>query len=728
LLVEARRRLDRGKFNVAFYNATCPLNGASVPWSGLKAMLHVLCGTQEDDDAQCILEVRPRLRALGLRDEQAGAVLALLGAPLATQESESRAVLRTSFARMVTSLCRDRLHCLAWDDAQAIDRETLETLLRIARPGRKIRCVFILAQRGELPPALMKRKNTHVVTLDALTKREAAKLIETQLSARSLPKELLDYVHDCAGGHPLFIDELIRELCDTGVVQVLNGAVTLTAESYASAPRTLRTLIADRISHLQQRESKVLQGLAVLGEPAFTGVLSTVLDQTLPGLDRHLSNLESKALVRRIGPTQVRFASPLFEEIVLDTMPANARKELHVRAATTYTQAELPGAGEQDERIAIHLSAAGERQRAVNHFWKSADEKLAVGQLEGALRVMLQGLEPADVSQRNVGELVGWLEKISSSVSQVRHATGLKESLGDVLAEITRRGDERDRVMAHIHVARAFGSVNLFDDAFQALGHADPDKLTDDDLKRASLSAETQLASRQGLFVRAVKAGDRLEAMGPVDDTQATLVLALARTMDGQGEAALDLLDRLDRQSKPRDLVEQVVRQKHRALTFFYLRDWDSAARDSSELAKLARAAGLRFDTAAALHNLGDSCDRLGDHPRAYAAFVESLELTRLLEHDRLSNLNQMHLCLLDGLRTAEGAEARLSGLIRYADGHGYHWDQLEGRFLLARLAAAQGDHQRARDQLLEVIEVAQEEGHKITEADARQLLAEVEG
>jgi hypothetical protein len=142
----------------------------------------------------------------------------------------------------------------------------------------------------------------------------------------------------------------------------------------------------------------------------------------------------------------------------------------------------------------------------------------------------------------------------------------------------------------------------------------------------------------------------------------------------------------------------------------------------------VARAAGLRFDTAAALHNLGDSCDRLGDHPRAYAAFVESLELTRLLEHDRLSNLNQMHLCLLDGLRTAEGAEERLKGHIRYADGHGYHWDVLEGRFLLARLAAAWGDHQRARDQLLKVIEVAAEEGHKITEADARQLLAELDG
>jgi len=338
---------------------------------------------------------------------------------------------------MVSSLWADRLHCLAWDDAQHIDRETLETLLRTSRPSGKLRGVFLLALRGDIPPAVSKRKNTHILGLDDLSKGEAAKLIESQLGARSLPEELLDHVYDCAGGHPLVIDELLRELCDTGAVQVLNGAVTLKSDSRASAPRTLRTLIADRISHLQQRETRVLQGLAVLGEPAFTGVLSTVLDQSLPALDRHLSNLEAKALVRRIGPTQVRFASPLFEEIVLATMPPTARKELHGRAATTYEQADLPGAGERDERIAEHLAAAGARDQAVTHFWKSADEKLAVGRVEGALRVMLRGLEVAEVSSREVSELVAWLEKLATCLSQVRQAAGLKEALNDVLREVS---------------------------------------------------------------------------------------------------------------------------------------------------------------------------------------------------------------------------------------------------------------------------------------------------
>lgn len=744
LLSEAKRRLERGHFEVAFHSASCPANGASAPWSGLRAMLHVLCGTQEDDDAQRILEVRPRLRALGLRDEQASAVLALLGGPQKTPESEMRALLRSSFDRMVKSLCRDQLHCFAWDDAQAIDRETLETLLRILRRYRNkqiplkrrqahprgLRGVFILGQRGELPPALQKRKDTHVVKLDQLAEKDTAKLLALQLGARSVPPPLLEHVRSCAGGHPLFIEELLRELCDSSVVQVLNGNVLMKAETRSSAPRTLRTLIADRVSRLPQRERKVLQGLAVIGEPAFTPVLSTVLETALPSLDRHLSSVENKGLLRRIGPTQVRFASPLYQEIVIDAMNPTARQELHERAADTYAGLQLPGAGEAAERIAAHLLGAGDRKRSVDYFWRSAEEKLGADQLEAALRAMLRGLEIADPAEREPATLLEWLAKVASTVTQVRKAAGLREVVAPAVRAVVARGTPLERVDARIHAARAYGSINLFEDAFAELDAAVATELFDGESRmRELLTAEAEIATRQGLFKRAIEAGAKLEAEGLIENNvEALMTLSLARAMTGDCDKALELLDRVNALGEPIDAIEAVVRQKHRAVIFFNKRDFDAAAREGTELASLARAAGLRFDTAAALHNLGDIYDRLGDHPRAYAAFVESVELTRLLEHDRLTNLNQMHICLLDGLRTPEGAEDKLKSLIRYADGHGYLWDVLEGRYLLGRLAAAHGDHERAQRILVQVMEMASEYGHKLIHTDAHELAQNIEG
>ncbi len=747
LLSEAKRRLERGQFNVAFYATSCPANGASVPWSGLRALLHVLCGTQEDDTPQRILEVRPRLRALGLRDDQAAAVLNLLGVAQKMPEAEIQALLRAAFDRMVIGLCRDRLHCFAWDDAQAIDRETLEALLRITRrhrgtalPNRKqnprgLRAVFILAQRGEPPPALHKRQDVHVVALDQLTERDTAKLLALQLGARAIPPPLLEHVRSCAGGHPLFIEELLRELCDSGVVQVLNGNVSMQAEMRASAPRTLRTLIADRVSRLPQRERRVLQGLAILGEPAFTTVLSNVLDTSLPHLDRHLSSLEHKDLVRRTGPTQVRFASPLYQEIVVDAMNPTSLQELHQRAADTYAGLQLPGAGEAAERIADHLLGAGERSRSVEYFWRSAEEKLNADQLEAALRAMMRGLSIADPEAREPSQLTEWLGKVAAAVTQVRKAAGLRDVIAPIVRAVDSRGTARERMMAHIHAARALGSINLFEEAFAELDAASAEGASvegaslEESLQRELLTAEAEIAARQGLFRRSIEAGDKLEKLGLIeDDVEALMTLSLARAMTGDGDSALAILEKVNQLGEPRDAIEAVVRQKHRALIFFNKRDFDAAAREGTELASLARAAGLRFDTAAALHNLGDIYDRLGDHPRAYAAFVESIELTRLLEHDRLTNLNQMHLCLLDGLRSPEGAEERIKALIRHADGHGYLWDVLEGRYLLARLAAAHGDHEQARRQLGHVMEMATGYGHKLIHTDAEELLRDLKG
>jgi tetratricopeptide (TPR) repeat protein len=734
LLHEATRRLERGRFDVAFYACSCPLNGASEPWSGMRAMLHVLCGTQQDDDASRILEVRPRLRALGFGDEQADSVLSLLGAPVGLKAGELRSSLRASFERMVGSLCKDQLHCFAFDDAQALDAETLDAMLRILHHRTKLRAVFVLSQRGDsglgapYTPGLRTlatKKRFHRIELGELPERDTRQVVELMLGARAIPEELLVQVRSCAGGHPLFVEELVRELCDTGVVQVLSGTVSLRPAPQPSAPRTLRTLIAERVSRLQQRERRVLQGIAILGEPTITTVLASTLDQPLPKLDRHLASLEHKGLIARTGPTQVRFASPLYQEIVLDAMAAATREELHAAAVTVYERSGAPAA-DVAERIAGHLVGANERERAVDYYWRAADERIGVGQIETGLRAMLRGMDLADMSTRGVPQLVEWLTRLATAVAQTRLASGVKDVIATVVRQIERRGDERQRLFANVQAARALGAVNLFDDAYEALHKLEPDSIVDRDLLVASLAVECELGARQGLFSRAVVACDKLATLGPIDDPRVLVTMCLARAASGDTEQAFALLERVEALSDPNDSVQAVELAKHRTLVHFNSRDFASAARESGTVAKLALAVGLRFEAAIALHNLGDASDRLGDHPRAYAAFVESLELTRQIEHDRLSNLNQLHLCLLDGLRSPEGAEEKLRALIRYAEARGYHWDVIEGRFLLARLCTAHGAHERARRLLEEIIRISGEQGHRLIGMDAEELLDKV--
>ena len=725
LLSEAKRRLERGNFNVAFYVASCPLHGADIPWSGLRAMLHVLCGTQEDDPPRRILEVRPRLRALALGDEQSAAVLSLLGAPAKAGEPDGGPLLRAAFEQMVSSLCQDRVHCLAWDDAQAIDRESLDAILKVMRHPGGLSVTVMLALRGSAPELVQSWRTLHPIALGQLSEAETARFVEAQLGARAVPSELLRHVRAVAGGHPLFLDELLHELTDSGSVRVLSGKVVALPEEQSTASRQLPELIAARVSRLPADERRVLQAVAILGVPAFTHVLASVLDETLPSLDRHLASLGAKGMLRRTGPTKVHFASPLYGEIVLAGMPAAERQQLHARAAETYRHSAVsPAGGDAPERVAQHLLEAGQRGAAVDYYWQSAEQKLARGQLELAVRNMVRALEVADLAARSVDQLAAWIAKLASTVSQVRSAPGLRNAAWAAVRQIEARGTPRQRGKAYIDLALGLGSVNLFEEAYQALEQADLDASNDVELKRAGLGADISIAARQGLFLRAVAAADRLEQLGEIEDVPTLLAVAHARGAIGQSEVAHKLLDRVDAISEPADAAEAVMRQKTRCLIYFDSRDFEAAAREARQLARLARSAGLRYDAAAALHNLGDALDRMGDHARSYAAFLESIDITRLIDHERLTALNSMHLSLLDGLRNVPGAEDRLKGLIRFAEARGYLWDVLEGRFLVARLALHRGALDEARRCLEEVVALAEQQGHELIAVDGRALLA----
>jgi len=140
LLFEVERRLQKGGYNVGWYLATCLPRGTDLPLSGIEGMLQTLCGIAEGDAESRIRQVVPRLRALGLQEDEVSAVLGALGAlsPSAARTGSSgnvskttgnaKALLANAFTRMVQRLCEDRPHALAWDGAHSLDDDSFALL------------------------------------------------------------------------------------------------------------------------------------------------------------------------------------------------------------------------------------------------------------------------------------------------------------------------------------------------------------------------------------------------------------------------------------------------------------------------------------------------------------------------------------------------------------------------------------------------------------------------
>lgn len=728
LLAEMERRLSKGDYNVGVYVASCPHNGADVPWSGLTAMLQVLCGIQEGDDEERIRAVLPRLRALGLREDESAAVLGQLGAALAERRAPqgTTAILRTAFPRMVQSLCEDRLHCFAWDDAQAMDQLTAETLLATAGRAGGLRAVLMLATRSDPPSLLEAHPHFYRLKVGELSDSDSARLMSARIGATFLPPDVVAFCRERAGGHPLFLEELIKELSDSGALSVASGVVKARLDGASAVPRSLRTLIATRVRRLDPSDRAVLQAAAILGDPVPTEVLAALLQQKLPVVNRAISGLATRDLLRLKGPAQASFASPMHGEIVLDAIPPELRRELHAAAAAAYVAVVGEESAEHAERIGQHFYQAGDRDRAATFYARAALHKIRASQLDPALRLIFQALDLGDHAHRSPAELSAWLGALADVVVRVRSAPDLVDVAARALRRIDEAGTPEQKLSARVDLARALGAVDLFADAYARLEEAYALAGDREDLRRKALACETEIGVRTGDFARAERAVEQLEATGAIDDPRLLLAISQTRAATGDIAAALRALDRAEALGDPGDLAAASEREKQRVLVHVFLRDFDAAVKSSARAVDLARSAGLRFETAAALHNLGDASRRLGDLPRAYASLTESKELAEESGHERLASINRAHLAYLDGLSGAAGAGELLRELARYADARSYRTDALESRYLLGALLKQRGLVKEARRELAEVLDLASAYGNKLVADDARSALSEL--
>ena len=73
-------------------------------------------------------------------------------------------------------------------------------------------------------------------------------------------------VAERAAGNPFFVEEIVRDLCDRGVVEGVRGAhVSAGGSTDVTVPATLYAAIAARIDRLDGAAKQTLNAAAVIG-------------------------------------------------------------------------------------------------------------------------------------------------------------------------------------------------------------------------------------------------------------------------------------------------------------------------------------------------------------------------------------------------------------------------------------------------------------------------------
>ena len=275
---------------------------------------------------------------------------------------DARDQLHAAFVGFVDDIATDQPVVLVVEDVHWAEPDLLDLLERVVTESRAGALVLATA-RPELydtrPAWGAGSRNTTVVRLDPLPAGEAGRLLD-ELVPAVLTVELREQLVQRADGNPFFLEELVGELSDVGVLERReDGWVLGGGPAEVTIPDTVHAVLAARIDRLPETEKAALQAGAVVGRAFWAAPVVHLLG----GIEPDFALLEERDLIRGRrtsaieGDREYTTKHALTREVAYGTIPKARRGRLHASLADWLEQSE-PGTDERAAQLAYHYSEA----------------------------------------------------------------------------------------------------------------------------------------------------------------------------------------------------------------------------------------------------------------------------------------------------------------------------------------------------------------------------------
>ena len=280
---------------------------------------------------------------------------------------------------------------VVFEDVQWIDPTSRELLDLIVERARSLSALLIVTFRPEFQPAWAGQPQVTQLALNRLDHRDRTALIEQIAGGRPLPDEVVAQIIDRTDGVPLFVEELTKNILESGLVReeadryVLDGALPSPA-----IPTSLHASLLARLDRLASARH-VAQIGAAIGRQFPYVVLRAVCPLPEDELQSSLTRLIASELVSRRGslPDAVYvFKHALVRDVAHGTLLRAARQQLHAQIAEALETHSPETTDSQPELLAQHYAEAGLVEQSVA-FWGKAGQRSAgrVAMMEAAAQL-----------------------------------------------------------------------------------------------------------------------------------------------------------------------------------------------------------------------------------------------------------------------------------------------------------------------------------------------------
>jgi class 3 adenylate cyclase/tetratricopeptide (TPR) repeat protein len=231
---------------------------------------------------------------------------------------------------------------LLLEDLHWIDGDSATVICRLQQVLRDTTLLILgTARSGPQIPIDLGLECTEL-QLSALDATAAVSLLDILLGTGAGLAGLKARLLEKTGGIPLFIEEVVRQLIDTGALIGSRGAYTLTlSPEEVGIPPTVQAIISTRVDALPERYKRVLQGASVLGQPITNRLLEAMLGKPEHELDvtvRELENAGFLSRIRTLPELEFSFPHELIREVVYSALVREQRRRLHDKALMACVQ------------------------------------------------------------------------------------------------------------------------------------------------------------------------------------------------------------------------------------------------------------------------------------------------------------------------------------------------------------------------------------------------------
>lgn len=292
------------------------------------------------------------------------------------------------------------------DEAHWLDSVSWALLLDVARRVSPI--LLIIATRplneavsGEYSQ-LLRRLDTRHIVLERLSSEQTLQLVCQNLGVASLPDQVARLILEKSEGNPLFSEELVYALRDTGVLTINNGECHLSPDAgdlrSLSFPASLQGIVISRIDRLIPSQQLVLKVASVIGHIFALRTLQAVhpIEEDRPLLPDYLQSLD------RLNITALQASEPyltyifkhiIIHEVVYNLLLFSQRRELHRAVAEWYEQTYADDLHPYYPLLAHHWQKAEVLPRAVDYLERAGEQALRDYANQEAVNFFQQALD-----------------------------------------------------------------------------------------------------------------------------------------------------------------------------------------------------------------------------------------------------------------------------------------------------------------------------------------------